>query len=106
MGPEAYSEARRRERDVNLPDGATHAGRTPAHWRKVALIVAKRTGYAVGLDTATRMLISRDVNAPMDDAALDDCKDIFHSTADSGARSWKRPNRGAVLARHASAKNF
>ncbi len=29
-GAEAYSEARRRERDVILPDGTTHAGRTPA----------------------------------------------------------------------------
>ncbi len=38
-----------------LPDGTTHAGRTPAHWRRVALIVAKRTGHNVGLDTATRM---------------------------------------------------
>src|SRR5271165_2369360 len=43
-GGEAYGEARQRERDVILPDGTTHAGRTPAHWRRVALIVAKRTG--------------------------------------------------------------
>ena len=42
-GAEAYGEARQRERDVILPDGTTHAGRTPAHWRRVALIVAKRT---------------------------------------------------------------
>jgi hypothetical protein len=28
----------------------------PAQWRRVALIVAKRTGHAIGLDTATRML--------------------------------------------------
>src|SRR5271166_5336853 len=42
-GGEAYSEARQRERDVILPDGTTHAGRTPAHWRRVAPIVAKRT---------------------------------------------------------------
>jgi len=28
-GAEAYSEARQRERDVILPDGTTHAGRTP-----------------------------------------------------------------------------
>ena len=54
-GREAYGEARRRERDVILPDGTTHAGRTPAHWRRVALIVAKRTGHKIGLDTATRM---------------------------------------------------
>jgi hypothetical protein len=31
-GAEAYGEARQRERDVILPDGTTHAGRTPAHW--------------------------------------------------------------------------
>ena len=27
------------------PDGTTQAGRMPAHWRRVALIVAKRTGF-------------------------------------------------------------
>ena len=43
-GAAAYREARERERDVILPDGTTHAGRTPAHWRRVALVVAKRTG--------------------------------------------------------------
>jgi hypothetical protein len=52
---DAYREARERERDVILRDGTTHAGRTPAHWRRVALIVAKRTGKRVGLDTVTRM---------------------------------------------------
>ena len=29
---------------MTLPDGTTHAGRTPAHWRRVALIVARMTG--------------------------------------------------------------
>src|SRR5271166_6658330 len=53
---EAYGEARRREREVVLPDGTTHAGRTPAHWRRVALIVARMTGNRLGADTATRML--------------------------------------------------
>jgi hypothetical protein len=53
-GVEAYYEARHRERDVILRDGTTHEGRTPAHWRKVALIVAKKTGHAVGLDAATK----------------------------------------------------
>ena len=53
---EAYTEARERERDVILPNGTTHAGRTPAHWRRVALIVARMTGKRVGVDTATRML--------------------------------------------------
>jgi hypothetical protein len=55
-GVEAYGEARQRERDVILPDGTTHAGRTPAHWRRVALIVARITGKRVCVDTATRML--------------------------------------------------
>jgi hypothetical protein len=36
-GTAAYREARQRERDVILPDGTTHAGSTPAHWRRVAL---------------------------------------------------------------------
>jgi len=53
---EAYREARERERDVILTDGTTHAGRTSAHWRRVALIVARMTGKRIGVDTATRML--------------------------------------------------
>ena len=48
-GAAAYAEARQRERDVILPDGTTHAGRTPAYWRRIALIIAKRTGHMVGL---------------------------------------------------------
>jgi hypothetical protein len=40
---------------VILPDGTTHAGRTPEHWRRVALIVAKLIGHRVGVNTATRM---------------------------------------------------
>lgn len=51
----AYFEARRRQRDLAPPDDATHPGRTPEHWRKVALVVAKLTGHIVGTDTATRM---------------------------------------------------
>jgi hypothetical protein len=39
QGANAYKEARQRERDVILPDGTTHQGRTPAHWSRVALIV-------------------------------------------------------------------
>jgi hypothetical protein len=54
-GAEAYVEARQRERDVILPDGTTHAGRTPAHWRRVALIVARMRGKRVDVDTATRI---------------------------------------------------
>ena len=48
-GAGAYGEARQRERDLILPDGTTHAVRTPAHWRRIALIIAKRTGHMVGL---------------------------------------------------------
>ena len=54
-GAAAYREARERERDVILPDGTTHAGRTPAHWRRVALIVARKAGKRIGIDTATWM---------------------------------------------------
>ncbi len=61
-GREGYRVARQRERDVILADGTTHAGRTPAHWRRVALIVAKRTGHRVGLDTATRMVKDADIS--------------------------------------------
>jgi hypothetical protein len=43
-GAEAYSKTRQRERDVVLPDGTTHAGRTPAHWRRFAKIVARIIG--------------------------------------------------------------
>ena len=57
-GGYAYGEARARECDVVLPNGTTHAGRTPAHWGRVALIVAMRTGASVGLDNLTRMLES------------------------------------------------
>ncbi len=53
---EAYGEARRRERDVILPDGTTHAGPTPAHRRRVALLIARMTGKRVGRDTTTQML--------------------------------------------------
>ena len=50
-------------------EGTTHGGRTPAHWRRVALIVARMTDKQVGLDTATRVttvenLTDRD-EAPM-----------------------------------------
>jgi hypothetical protein len=71
-GAQAYWEARRRERDVVLPDGTTHAGRTPAHWRRVALIVAKRTGHRVGLDTATRMLMDRENEKDAGEVSADD----------------------------------
>ncbi len=55
-GAEAYGEARQRECDAIPSDETTHAGRTPAHWRRVALIVARMTGKRIGVDTATRIL--------------------------------------------------
>lgn len=44
-GDQAYWEARRRVRDIAIPNGSTHAWRTAAHWRRVALFLAKRTGH-------------------------------------------------------------
>jgi hypothetical protein len=52
-GKRAYRQAGERERDVVLPDGTTHARRTPAHWRRVAQIAARMTGKRIGVDTAT-----------------------------------------------------
>jgi hypothetical protein len=52
QGAKAYRKGRQRERDVILPDGTTHAGRTPAHWRRVALMVA-------------RMMASESASAPL-----------------------------------------
>jgi hypothetical protein len=54
------------------PDGTTHAGRTPAHWRRVALIVARRTGHKIGLDTATRMLMDRENETEAGEVSDDD----------------------------------
>ncbi len=53
-GVDAYSEARKRERD----------GQTPERWSRVALAVARITGKQVGLDTATRMAMNADFSAP------------------------------------------
>ena len=58
-GGRAYAEARWRQRDAVPPDGTAYAGRTRAHWRRVAQIVARMTGKRIGLDTATRMLERR-----------------------------------------------
>jgi hypothetical protein len=44
-GDEAYAEARRRKREANRDE-------TAADWRRVALVVARRTPRRVGLDTA------------------------------------------------------
>ena len=54
-GQQAYWEARRRERFNLLYVGGGSNMRPSAHWRRVALIIAKRTGHHIGLDTATRM---------------------------------------------------
>ncbi len=43
-----------------LPEGTTHAGRTPAHWRRVALNVARMTRKRMGVNTATRMAMDAD----------------------------------------------
>jgi len=45
----AYTEARLREREAQ-------DRRTAAHWRRVALTVARMTGKRVSVDTATRTL--------------------------------------------------
>lgn len=57
-GRQAYTEARRRERDTVLPDGTAYISQR-AHWRRVALIVARMTGKRVGLDTASRIIEPR-----------------------------------------------
>jgi hypothetical protein len=71
-GNEAYWEARRRERDVVLADGTTHQGRTPGYWRRVALIIAKRTNHRVGLDTASRFLAGQNDPIPNAPDLIDD----------------------------------
>ena len=48
-GAEAYSEARQRERNVILPDGATHAGR---YWPSRLLSVALSRSERVPSDRA------------------------------------------------------
>ena len=47
---------RRTPPESTILDQRDNAGRTPVRWHRVALIVARRTGKRVGLDTATRML--------------------------------------------------
>lgn len=54
-GRQAYWEARRRERFNLLYVGGGSGSRTSGHWRRVALIIAKRAGRPIGLDVATRM---------------------------------------------------
>ncbi len=49
FGDEAYAEARRREREANRDE-------TARDWRRVALVVARRTPRRVGLDAASAPL--------------------------------------------------
>jgi hypothetical protein len=48
LGQDAYSEARLMENRAKSADERRH-------WRNVALVVARKAGKRVGLDTATRM---------------------------------------------------
>jgi hypothetical protein len=45
----AYSEARQRQQDA-------HSAETFAHWGRVAIAVAQKTGKPIGVDTATRIV--------------------------------------------------
>ena len=53
LGHDAYSEARLMQRRAKSVDERRH-------WRDVALVVARRTGKRVGLDTATCMSLDAD----------------------------------------------
>ena len=55
-GADAFWEARYRESAGIQLDVATHQIRTPARWRRVAVIVARRTGRAVQFNGATGRL--------------------------------------------------
>ena len=121
-GAEAWREARQRERDVILPDGTTHAGRMPAHWRRVALIVANRTGHRVGLDTATRMAKDADFSpdqksggppAHVHSPPPDPLKELKHSLAEVTARTrtcrtslWRWPRANGALGEHQAGGRF
>jgi hypothetical protein len=48
FGADAYSKARQRERQADN-------NATAQRWRRVALVVARKTGKRVGLDTSTQM---------------------------------------------------
>jgi hypothetical protein len=53
LGPDAYAEARLMQRRAKSIEERRH-------WRDVALVVARKTGKRVGLDTATRMSLDAD----------------------------------------------
>jgi hypothetical protein len=53
LGHDAYAEARLMQRRAK-------SGEERRHWRDVALVVARKTGKRVGLDTATRMSLDAD----------------------------------------------
>ena len=62
-GAGAYWQARNREGDGIQIDAATHQMRTPAHWRRVALLVARRTRPSSAIDRAMRKLMLRHAGA-------------------------------------------
>ena len=53
LGPDAYAEARLMQRRAKSIEERRR-------WRDVALVVARKTGKRVGLDTATRMSLDAD----------------------------------------------
>ena len=68
-------------------------GRTPAHWRRVALIVARMTGKRVGLDTSTRIAADADFSPDQEFSAF------FRGDDGAGAAlpdvSWRWPHATA-----------
>jgi hypothetical protein len=48
------------------PQDNPHQPLSRAHWHRVARIAAKQAGHAIGLDTATRMLMKRDPPPPIE----------------------------------------
>jgi hypothetical protein len=55
LGPEAYAEGRLMQRRAKSIEERRH-------WRDVALVVARKNGKRVGLDTATRMSLDADLS--------------------------------------------
>jgi hypothetical protein len=56
FGVDAYSEARQRKRQAESAEAAQE-------WRRIARVIAHKTGTRVGLDTATRMAMDADFSA-------------------------------------------
>jgi hypothetical protein len=55
MQGQDYGEARRRERFTLVNSAVNDSLRNPAHWRRVAMIITKRTGRPADLDWAKLM---------------------------------------------------